>query len=96
MENPDASALPDLGYPGLYPADSDPDNNRDYILGGDGADTIYGGDDADTIDGGLGSDLIDGGIDAGRNLRRFGERYYYRWRRIGYHYGRFRGRSGLW
>jgi Ca2+-binding RTX toxin-like protein len=63
-ETPDASALPDLGYPGLYPADSDPDNNRDYILGGDGADTIYGGDDADTIDGGLGSDLIDGGIDA--------------------------------
>lgn len=55
---------PDLGYPGLYAGDTDPDNNRDYIDGGDGADEIHGGDDADTIFGGLGSDFIDGGIDA--------------------------------
>ncbi|MBA85578.1 MAG: type I secretion protein [Rhodobacteraceae bacterium] len=61
---PDATDLPDLGYPGLYGSDADPDNNRDYIDGGDGADEIYGGDDADTILGGLGADTIDGGIDA--------------------------------
>ncbi|WP_319823573.1 Hint domain-containing protein [Thalassovita sp.] len=61
---PTASDLPDLGYPGLYGSDADPDNNRDYIDGGDGADRIFGGDDADTILGGLGSDYLDGGIDA--------------------------------
>lgn len=60
----DLSDLPDLGYPGLYGSDADPDNNRDYIDGGDGADVIFGGDDADTIMGGRGSDSIDGGIDA--------------------------------
>lgn len=60
----DATDLPDLGYPGLYASDADPDNNRDYIDGGEGADELFGGDDADTIIGGLGSDSIDGGIDA--------------------------------
>ena len=57
-------ALPDLGYPGIYPSDEDPENDRDFVDGGDGADTIMTGDDADTIYGGAGSDLIDGGIDA--------------------------------
>jgi Ca2+-binding RTX toxin-like protein len=61
---PDATDLPDLGYPGLYDADADPDNNRDYIAGGDGGDVIFGGDDADTIMGERGADSIDGGIDA--------------------------------
>ncbi|MDX1780868.1 MAG: Hint domain-containing protein [Thalassovita sp.] len=57
-------ALPDMGYPGLYPSDSDPDNDRDFVDGGDGADTIMTGDDADTIMGGRGVDYIDGGLDA--------------------------------
>ncbi|MEC7963589.1 MAG: Hint domain-containing protein, partial [Pseudomonadota bacterium] len=57
-------ALPDLGYPGIYPSDEDPENDRDFVDGGDGAETIMTGDDADTIYGGAGSDLIDGGIDA--------------------------------
>ncbi|WP_323782234.1 Hint domain-containing protein [Thalassovita sp.] len=57
-------ALPDMGYPGLYPADGDTENDRDYVDGGDGADTISTGDDADTIMGGRGADSIDGGLDA--------------------------------
>lgn len=60
----DLTDLPDLGYPGIYDADADPDNNRDFLDGGEGADEIFGGDDADTIIGGLGSDSLDGGIDA--------------------------------
>ncbi|MCG7574823.1 Hint domain-containing protein [Phaeobacter sp. CNT1-3] len=66
VSGPDAldGALPDLGYPGLYPADEDPENDRDFVDGGNGADTIRTGDDADTILGGEGADLIDGGIDA--------------------------------
>ena len=55
--------LPDLGYPGLFPADADPENDRDRVFGGDGDDTITTGDDADTIFGGAGADVIDGGID---------------------------------
>lgn len=57
-------ALPDLGYPGLFPSDGDPENDRDFVDGGAGADTIITGDDADTIIGGGGADLIDGGLDA--------------------------------
>ncbi len=56
--------LPDLGFPGLYPADSDPNNDKDTVYGGSGNDTITTGDDADYIDGGSGADYIDGGIDA--------------------------------
>lgn len=59
-----AYPLPDMGYPGLYPADSDPTNDLDTVYGGAGDDTIRTGDDADLIDGGTGNDLIDGGIDA--------------------------------
>ena len=55
--------MPDIDYPGLYPADTDPDNNRDTIYGGLGADTIYSGDDADLIYGGDGDDYIDAGVD---------------------------------
>jgi Ca2+-binding RTX toxin-like protein len=57
------SPLPDLGYPGLFPADADPENDRDAVFGGDGDDTITTGDDADTIFGDGGNDSIDGGID---------------------------------
>jgi Ca2+-binding RTX toxin-like protein len=56
--------LPDIGYPGYYPADADPNNDLDLVYGGAGADTITTGDDADTIHGDGGSDLIDAGIDA--------------------------------
>lgn len=59
-----ASPLPDLGYPGLFPADADPENDRDLVFGGDGNDTIITGDDADTINGEAGADEIDGGFDA--------------------------------
>ncbi len=54
---------PDIGYPGLYPADTDPDDDRDTVYGGAGNDTITTGDDADIIFGGTGNDTIDGGID---------------------------------
>lgn len=54
---------PDIDYPGLYPADTDPLNNRDTIYGGDGNDTIFSGDDADRVFGRDGDDFIDGGVD---------------------------------
>jgi Ca2+-binding RTX toxin-like protein len=55
--------LPDRGYPGLFPGDSDPYNDRDIVNGGNGNDTIFTGDDNDTIYGGTGDDTIDGGVD---------------------------------
>jgi Ca2+-binding RTX toxin-like protein len=55
--------LPDRGYPGLYPADSDPENDRDVARGGGGDDIIRTGDDNDTIFGGRDNDDIDGGFD---------------------------------
>ena len=55
--------LPDQGYPGLYPADGDPNNDRDYVDGGAGNDTITTGDDDDTIHGGAGNDVINSGVD---------------------------------
>lgn len=58
-----AHPLPDVDYPGLWPADDDPDNDRDTVYGGAGNDTIHTGDDADLIYGGTGNDSIDGGID---------------------------------
>jgi Ca2+-binding RTX toxin-like protein len=59
-----AAPLPDIDYPGFYPADADPNNDRDLVYGGTGNDTILTGDDADTIHGEQGDDLIDAGIDA--------------------------------
>lgn len=56
--------LPDLGYPGLFPADANPNDDIDFVDGGAGDDVISTGDDADTIFGGTGNDTIDGGIDA--------------------------------
>ncbi|UWR28140.1 Hint domain-containing protein [Sulfitobacter sp. S223] len=55
--------LPDVGYPGVFPADPDPEDDRDSVIGGDGNDTISTGDDSDTIDGGRGDDVINAGID---------------------------------
>ncbi|SDO67490.1 Ca2+-binding protein, RTX toxin-related, partial [Lutimaribacter pacificus] len=59
-----SNPLPDIDYPGYYPADPDTEDDRDLVHGGDGDDTILTGDDADTIYGGAGNDSIDGGIDA--------------------------------
>jgi Ca2+-binding RTX toxin-like protein len=59
-----STPLPDIDYPGVYPADSNPTNDLDSVIGGAGNDTIRTGDDADTIEGGAGNDLIDAGIDA--------------------------------
>jgi Ca2+-binding RTX toxin-like protein len=58
-----AGALPDRGYPGLYPADTNPLNDLDLAFGGDGNDTIITGDDNDTVYGGTGNDAINGGFD---------------------------------
>jgi len=58
-----ALPLPDLGYPGLFPADANPLNDLDTVYGGAGNDTIRTGDDADWIDGGSGNDVIDAGVD---------------------------------
>lgn len=65
------TGVPDIGYihptdPSnySYPSDTDPDNDRDSVIGGAGNDTILTGDDADTIDGGTGADVIDAGFDA--------------------------------
>jgi len=55
--------LPDIGYPGLYPADTNPTNDLDTVYGGLGHDVISSGDDADLIYGDAGRDTIDGGID---------------------------------
>lgn len=60
---------PDLGYPGLFPSDTNPpfggpNDDIDFVDGGAGDDTIITGDDADTILGGEGNDTIDGGLDA--------------------------------
>jgi Ca2+-binding RTX toxin-like protein len=58
-----ASPLPDIDYPGLYPADADPTNDLDTVYGGLGNDSITTGDDADVVYGDDGRDTIDGGID---------------------------------
>lgn len=55
--------LPDLGYPGVFTGDLDPEDDRDSVVGGDGNDTITTGDDQDTIEGGSGDDVIDAGFD---------------------------------
>ena len=54
---------PDIGYPGLYAADGDVNNDKDTVSGGNGDDTIRTGDDADSIHGDAGNDSIDAGVD---------------------------------
>ena len=54
---------PDIGYPGLYPADTDPNDDKDTVYGGSGSDTIRTGDDADVIHANEGNDSIDAGVD---------------------------------
>ena len=61
-DNPSTSGNETIQY--SYTADTDPDNDRDSVVGGAGNDTILTGDDADTIDGGIGNDVIDAGFDA--------------------------------
>ena len=61
--NNEVLSRPDIGYPGVYPADTDPFNDRDVVDGGAGNDTILTGDDRDTITGGSGNDRIDAGFD---------------------------------
>ena len=58
--------LPDRDYPGLYPADADPFDDRDTVYGGSGNDTVLTGDDNDLIYGGAGADSIDAGVDDDR------------------------------
>lgn len=55
--------VPDRGYTGLYPADTDPFNDRDTVYGGAGSDTILTGDDNDLVHGGDQADSIDAGFD---------------------------------
>ncbi|MEM9344637.1 MAG: calcium-binding protein [Pseudomonadota bacterium] len=54
---------PDRGYPGLFPGDSDPRNDRDTVDGGLGDDVIRTGDDNDVIDAGEGDDTVNAGFD---------------------------------
>ena len=54
---------PDRGYPGAFPADGNPFNDRDTIYGGAGDDTVLAGDDNDLIFGGDGNDSLDAGFD---------------------------------
>ncbi len=58
-------ALPDIGFnaPHGIPADTDPEDDRDFVDGGAGNDTIFTGDDRDTIFGGAGDDVIFSGLD---------------------------------
>ncbi len=57
------SGGPDQGYPGLFPDDANPLNDRDVVDAGAGDDTIITGDDDDSIMGGAGNDTIDAGFD---------------------------------
>jgi len=58
-----SNPMTDYGYPPFLPEDTDKEDDRDFVDGGDGNDTIFTGDDRDTIYGGAGNDYIDGGLD---------------------------------
>jgi len=60
---PNLDAVPDIGYPGLYAADTDPNDDLDTVFGGAGNDSIITGDDDDTIFAGSGDDTVDAGWD---------------------------------
>ena len=57
-----AIPLPDRGYPGLFPADADPFDDRDTVSGGEGDDLIIASEGSDEVDGGAGNDTIYGGL----------------------------------
>ncbi|WP_417258747.1 cadherin-like domain-containing protein [Celeribacter sp.] len=62
----DPNNLADLDYSPyseIIPVDSDPNDDKDTVIGGAGDDTIITGDDADYIEGGDGDDTIYSGID---------------------------------
>ena len=67
--------LPDQAYPGLYGADTDPNDDKDTVFGGDGNDTIFTGDDDDYIEGGAGNDSIESGFDDDTVLGGTGDDY---------------------
>jgi CshA-type fibril repeat protein len=58
-----SNPMTDYGFPPFLPEDTDKEDDRDFVDGGDGNDTIITGDDRDTIYGGAGDDSIDGGLD---------------------------------
>lgn len=58
-----ANPRPDIDYPGLYSADTYPNNDRDVVTTGSGNDDITTGDDADTISSGDGNDTVNAGLD---------------------------------
>jgi len=58
-----SNPMTDYGYLTILPEDTDKEDDRDFVDGGDGNDTIFTGDDRDTIYGGAGDDYIDGGLD---------------------------------
>jgi Ca2+-binding RTX toxin-like protein len=63
---PGAIGVPDTDVPLVstpFDQDSNPNDDKDTLIGGAGNDTIDGGDDADYIDGGDDDDVIEGGID---------------------------------
>ena len=63
---PGAIGVPDTDVPLVstpFDQDSNPNDDKDTLIGGAGNDTIDGGDDADYIDGGDDYDVIEGGID---------------------------------
>ena len=63
---PGAIGVPDTDVPLVskpFDQDTNPNDDKDTLIGGAGNDTIDGGDDADYIDGGDDDDVIEGGID---------------------------------
>ena len=63
---PGAIGVPDTDVPLVskpFDQDTNPNDDKDTLIGGAGDDTIDGGDDADYIDGGDDDDVIEGGID---------------------------------
>ena len=59
----DPAPLPDRGFPGVFDADEDPDNDKDVVDAGDGDNIVFTGDDDDIITTGDGNDFVDAGFD---------------------------------
>ncbi len=54
---------PDRGYPGAYPSDPFPENDRDLVNARGGDDFVWTGDDRDTVLAGNGRDTVYAGVD---------------------------------